>query len=259
MYPKLLQEFLLRTTSTGALCLEIQPRNPLLLPSFMALGSSTGAFAKCGEKHTCKPKCKSKPLRLPKPKYQPQPVRPPKPCCEYVECPPIEDDCCERNICPPTGVITPRVDLIEGAGMDWFVTGDYTFSTAREDNIEFAVGTIVQGPGAVKGGGQGHVFRPGDKWVSGFKAGLGTDFCHDGWDLYAEYPWFKSTRQFFPHQREPICGQTYCGVDGRAEMGNRPFLRCLSSFDCGRMGRASVVWQNKFLRTRNNAVGTGAI
>ena len=23
--------------------------------------------------------------------------------------------------------------------------------------------------------------------------GLGTDFCHDGWDLYAEYTWFNST------------------------------------------------------------------
>ncbi len=29
--------------------------------------------------------------------------------------------------------------------------------------------------------------------ASGFKVGLGTNFCHDGWDVYAEYTWFNST------------------------------------------------------------------
>ena len=105
--------------------------------------------------------------------------------------------------------------------MDWFVTGDYTFWTAREDNIEFAVGTIVQGPGAVKGGGKGHIYRPDDKWVSGFKVGMGTDFCHDGWDLYAEYTWFKSTSSnnkpqgFSPNFMfgDPTLGDIYWNID----------------------------------------------
>lgn len=29
---------------------------------------------------------------------------------------PVEDDCCKRNVCPPTGVVTPRVDPIKGEG-----------------------------------------------------------------------------------------------------------------------------------------------
>ena len=77
--------------------------------------------------------------------------------------------------------------------MEWFVTGDYTFWTAREDNIEFAFVDTFQGANATEGAAQGRVYAPNSKWVSGFKVGLGTDFCHDGWDVYAEYTWFKST------------------------------------------------------------------
>ena len=123
----------------------------------------------------------------------PMPVCPPKPCCEPVVCPPMPVDCCERNICTPTGVITPRVDRIKGNAMDWVVSGDYTYWTARQNSNEFAATLITQGPGATQGAGQGSVYRPDNKWVSGFKVGLGTDFCHDGWDIYAEYTWFKST------------------------------------------------------------------
>ena len=42
-------------------------------------------------------------------------------------------------------MVTPRVDLVKGDGMEWFVTGDYTYWTAREDNIEFAVVDTPQG------------------------------------------------------------------------------------------------------------------
>ena len=144
--------------------------------ALMMFANATGAFADgCAPKPACPPKpC------------------PPKPCCEPVCCPPIQDDCCKRNVCPPTGMVTPRVDLVKGDGMEWFVTGDYTYWTAREDNIEFAVVDTPQGAGAAQDVSQGQVYRPNNKWVSGFKAGLGSNFCHDGWDVYAEYTWFKS-------------------------------------------------------------------
>ncbi len=147
--------------------------------ALMLLGTTAGAFA-----DNCAPK----------------PVCPPKPCCEPVCCPPIPDDCCKRNVCPPTGVITPRVDLVKGAGMEWFVTADYTYWTAREESLEFATVITEQGPtpAPTQAGGQGKVYRPDNKWVSGFKVGLGTDFCHDGWDVYAEYTWFRSTSSSNP-------------------------------------------------------------
>lgn len=158
----------------------------------------------------------------------PKPVCPPKPCCEPVCCPPMPEDCCKRNVCPPTGVITPKVDLVKSAGMEWFLTGDYTFWTAREDNIEFAIVDTLQGVGATQNTDQGQVYRPNNKWVSGFKVGLGTDFCHDGWDVYAEYTWFKSNSNKHLSgfaETDPMPGSTvladlYWNIDSSAGSGN---------------------------------------
>ncbi len=144
----------------------------LISCAMMALSHTTGAFA-----DDCAPK----------------PVCPPKPCCEPVVCPPMPEDCCERNICTPTGMITPRVDRIKGNAMDWMVSADYTYWTACEDNMEYALQSTAQGTGATEGANEGHVYRPGNKYASGFKVGLGSDFCHDGWDVFAQYTWFKST------------------------------------------------------------------
>ncbi len=155
----------------------------IVLCAWMLFGNAPGAFADAGEIAECKPK----------PKCKLVPVCPPKPCCEPVCCPPVEDDCCMRNVCPPTGTITPRVDLVKGEGMDWFVTGDYTYWTARENSTEYAATNSIQGPSASSSVAQGKAYGVDNKWVSGFKVGLGTDFCHDGWDIYAEYTWFKST------------------------------------------------------------------
>ena len=157
--------------------------------AIMTLGSATGAFADdCAPKPACPPK----PVCEPKPVCPPKPC-PPKPCCTPVVCPAMPDDCCERNICTPTGMITPRVDRITGNAMDWMVSADYTYWTAREDNMEYALQNTAQGTGATEGAGEGRVYRPGNKYASGFKVGLGTDFCHDGWDVFAQYTWFKST------------------------------------------------------------------
>ena len=119
-------------------------------------------------------------------------VCPPKPCCEPVVCPPMQEDCCIRNVCTPTGRITPNVDQIKGDGMDWFIIGDYTYWTAREENLEYALEDTFQGVGAAQGAAQGRLYRTNNPWVSGFKAGLGTDFCRNGWDINAFYTWFKS-------------------------------------------------------------------
>lgn len=154
-----------------------------VLCAFMVFGNTASAFADAGEIAECNPQPKCKLER----------VCPPKPCCEPVCCPSVEDDCCKRNVCPPTGTITPGVDLVKGEGMDWFITADYTYWTARENSTEVAISNVIQGSTASKEGSIGKVFRLDNKWVSGFKVGLGTDFCHDGWDVYAEYTWFNTT------------------------------------------------------------------
>ena len=55
--------------------------------------------------------------------------------------------------------------------------------------MEFALEILPQGNNTT---GQGEVYHPRKKWNSGFKAGLGTVPCHDGWDVYGEYTWFHS-------------------------------------------------------------------
>ena len=103
----------------------------LISCALMALSQATGAFAD---------DCAPKPVCEPKPVCPPKPC-PPKPCCTPVVCPAMPDDCCERNICTPTGMITPRVDRITGNAMDWVVSADYTYWTAREKGLEYALST----------------------------------------------------------------------------------------------------------------------
>lgn len=40
---------------------------------------------------------------------------------------------------------------------------------------------------------QGQIYAPDAKLKSGFKAGVGFDFCYDNWDLSLVYTWFKSS------------------------------------------------------------------
>lgn len=166
----------------------------------------------------CPPKpCCEPPVCPPKPCCEPV-VCPPKPCCEPVVCPCLPDDCCKRNVCPPICVITPKVDFIKCPEMDFFVTADYILWTAREKNLEFANVQLSQIANPTPSAGNNQVFYPSNKYKSGFKVGLGTDFCHDGWDVYAEYTWFrtnnkKNTGSGFQSSINPKLFDSYWSVD----------------------------------------------
>lgn len=211
--------------------------------ALMTLGSATGAYADdcCPPKPCCPP---------PKPACQPvcKPVCPPKPCCTPVECPCLPDDCCKRNVCPPVCVITPKVDFIKCPEMDWFITGDYIYWTAREENLEFADLQLSQTSNATSSGGGNKTFHVGNKYESGFKAGLGTDFCHDGWDLYAEYTWFETNNKkhtgtgFFSSTTgvtTPFLNDDYWFVEDGAINSNNPPL-------VGSADSASAKWRLNF-------------
>ncbi len=122
---------------------------------------------------------------------------PPYPCRVATCCPEIEN-CCECNVCPPTHEITPNGGPCVKEGANFYVTADFTYWTAREDNLEFAV---TEGTSSAFGEAppsrKGHVFRPETRWRPGFKVGAGHDFCYDGWDIYAEYTWYhlRNTRE----------------------------------------------------------------
>lgn len=116
---------------------------------------------------------------------------PPKPCCQPVCCPEIEE-CCECNVCPPLEEITPNAGPCVKESMNFYVTADFTYWTAREDDLEFALTTGSDvAIGADAEPSRGKVYRPNTKWAPGFKVGLGHDLCFDGWDVYAEYTWYR--------------------------------------------------------------------
>ncbi|HSX12542.1 MAG TPA: Lpg1974 family pore-forming outer membrane protein [Rhabdochlamydiaceae bacterium] len=110
-------------------------------------------------------------------------------------CPPIIEDCCTCNICPPTEMITPPAGPCVMYGWGVYLTGDFIYWSARERETAIAATTgfansFQVGVPSTK---SGEVIRFDETYKPGFKAGLGLDFCHDGWDLFAEYTWFRLT------------------------------------------------------------------
>ena len=88
-----------------------------------------------------------------------------------------------HDITPSAG---PRV--IDGIGM--FLTGDYLYWTAREDNIPYATSGISEDIHVAAEKGKSHSVK--FRFASGFKAGLGFSFGHDKWDMAFDYTWFLS-------------------------------------------------------------------
>ncbi len=88
-----------------------------------------------------------------------------------------------HDVTPSAG---PRV--INGIGM--FLTGDYIYWTARQDNMQYAsTGYIHGSESSVR---HGRALQLHYKFQTGFKAGLGFSFGHDLWDMAFNYTWFQS-------------------------------------------------------------------
>ncbi len=90
------------------------------------------------------------------------------------------------------GDITPLAGPIvrEWAGL--YVSADFIYWQMREDGLEYAHdGVTTSGATASKQGG----YKNFDfAYEPGFKVGLGTNFRHDGWDLFLNYTWFENSR-----------------------------------------------------------------
>lgn len=72
---------------------------------------------------------------------------------------------------------------------DWnlFITADFIYWTVRQDGMFHAVSGV--GPNVSKGS----VYDLDWEWDPGFKVGLGFNLPHDGWDLFADYTWIRSS------------------------------------------------------------------
>lgn len=137
----------------------------------------------------------------------PQPKKECKTTCKEVcaPCPTkkiCKTTCVEVRPKPPCECVTRACDC----GVDFFITADFTWWKAKEDGLEFAsTQPCNQGPNYVGPSGlnnscgpllveptQGKVYNTHSKYKPGFKVGIGLDFCDWGWDLYANYTWFRT-------------------------------------------------------------------
>ncbi len=124
----------------------------------------------------------------------------PLPCC------PSKPDCipprCAQLVDGPKGEITPNAGPCVACGLDFYITADFIYWMAREDNLAISVVTSGSRNAIVTGAGGlapfppkppiGEVEIPDFKWRPGFKVGLGWNFGDDGWDLFAQYTWLRS-------------------------------------------------------------------
>ena len=121
----------------------------------------------------------------------PCPPKKPDPCA----CPP-EPVCCDEVLdrmrvmdeCKKYREITPMAGPRVACGADLFITADFIYWTTRMDGMGYAVSGV--GSAAVVPG-KGDVKQVDFSWDPGFKVGLGYNFEHDGWDIYAEYTWLR--------------------------------------------------------------------
>lgn len=116
-------------------------------------------------------------------------------CADGPECcPEIIEDCCECSVCPPSEEITPKAGPCVKDSNDLYLTADFIYWTAHEENLEFASTESIKGAiGERVKGPKNKVYQPHTNWRPGFKVGAGYDFCFDGWDVFAEYTWYHTT------------------------------------------------------------------
>jgi len=92
-------------------------------------------------------------------------------------------------------IITPSVAPHVMDGSDTYVTLDFIWWQTFISGMEYALTGVVDNGSFVPLGastGKGHIQRPGFKFEPGIKVGVGVNFEHDGWDLYAEYTYLSS-------------------------------------------------------------------
>jgi len=94
----------------------------------------------------------------------------------------------------PTSSMTPAVAPAVKNGVNVFVTADFIYWKAQQEGLDFAASGVYNDPfggSPYTNVGKGEDKQPDFTFQPGFKVGVGLDFAHDGWDLYANYTWLN--------------------------------------------------------------------
>lgn len=89
------------------------------------------------------------------------------------------------------GQITPQAEPIVTHWADPYMTAEFIWWKAVEENVHYAVNGVnaTFPPGEELD--RGSVKSPDFDFEPGFKLGFGLKFRHDGWDLYANWTWLS--------------------------------------------------------------------
>jgi len=91
----------------------------------------------------------------------------------------------------PTTQVTPQANPMVTHWADPFITADFIWWKAQEDGLDFSYDGVAATNSV--NASKGHVHHPKTKYEPGFKVGFGLKFKHDGWDLYGNYTWFRTS------------------------------------------------------------------
>lgn len=111
------------------------------------------------------------------------------------------------------GDVNPAARPIVQNGVDLFVSADFLWWKAEQENLEY-VATVnlgsngTSGVGALVNSYQGQYHAPNFKYQPGFRVGIGYNLPYDGWDLFVNWTRFyacaKDNRCAFPCNVECI-------------------------------------------------------
>ena len=90
----------------------------------------------------------------------------------------------QRRVITPSGANRVR----EGA--DAYLTADFLYWQAAQDNMSYAMVANSASTSGTAALPQGKTYQPDFSFDPGFKVGLGAGVGHDAWDVYIQYTWF---------------------------------------------------------------------
>ncbi len=108
----------------------------------------------------------------------------------------MQDDTYQSSDTTHFREITPNAGPRVTNGVDVFVTADFIYWTARQDGMAYARSGVSDYSDAIALGNasSGSTYFPPTHFSPGFKAGIGLNLGHDGWDVYLNYTWLHSSQ-----------------------------------------------------------------
>jgi Legionella pneumophila major outer membrane protein precursor len=147
-------------------------------------------------------------------------------------------------------VYNPPISPVVCHGANLFITGDFLYWKAEEDDLDYVAKLETQPPPPSTtfplSSYQGKLYSPDFKWEPGFRVGIGAMLPYDGWDLYTQWtrlysspddqacasnPLLPSGADCCPNLCEPCCNASkeICKIISRDDCCKNSAECCLTT------------------------------